>query len=41
MIASYFEIALRYLSKNKAFSFINIRGLSFGPCMRYADGLVY
>jgi uncharacterized membrane protein len=28
MIASYFKIALRYLAKNKAFSFINIAGLS-------------
>lgn len=30
MIASYFKIALRYLAKNKAFSFINIAGLSLG-----------
>ncbi|MCU0471688.1 MAG: ABC transporter permease, partial [Arcicella sp.] len=28
MIASYFKIALRYLAKNKTYSFINVAGLS-------------
>ncbi len=28
MISSYFKIALRYLAKNKIYSFINIAGLS-------------
>src|SRR3954452_9159728 len=30
MIANYFKIAFRNLAKNKAFSFINIFGLSIG-----------
>ena len=30
MIKNYFKIALRYLWKNKAFSFINIFGLAAG-----------
>ncbi|WP_310589203.1 ABC transporter permease [Dyadobacter sp. Leaf189] len=39
MIKNYFKIALRTLTKNKVYSFINISGLAMGMAVAMLIGL--